>query len=34
MALVVFYIMNELSEIFSYNGNNVTFKTIGGTTYR
>lgn len=33
MALVVFYIMNELSEIFSYNGNNVTFKTIGGTTY-
>lgn len=21
-----FYIMNELSEIFSYNGNNVTFK--------
>ena len=23
-----FYIMSELSEIFSYDGNEVTFKTI------
>ena len=28
-----FYIMSELSEIFSYDGNEVTFKTINGTTY-
>lgn len=28
-----FYIMSELSEIFSYNGNDVTFKTVDDVTY-